>query len=74
MSSPRTARGKPPRTSLTKHRTAQRAGITTGASTGAKKSLHGTEVDSRTRIVSKGNARNKAEVGPFHGEGKGPQW
>lgn len=74
MSSPRTARGKAPRTSLTKHRTAQRAGIATGASTGPKKSLHGIEVDSRTRITSKGNARNKSEVGPFSGDAKGPQW
>lgn len=75
MSSPRTARGKPPRTSLQTFRTAQKKGIATGASTGPKKSLHGIEVDSRSRITPKGNARNKSEVGPFSGDTKAHnQW
>jgi hypothetical protein len=71
MSSPRTARGKPPRTSFKKFHTAQRAGIATGPSTltaAAKKA-----VDATQRIDAKGHTRFKSERGTHGGNAPGHQ-
>jgi hypothetical protein len=82
MSSPRTARGKPPRTSLSSYRTAQKKGIATESGMpalstqirSAEKALAKVSADSRNRITSKGRERFKAGTGPHQGEAKGHQF